>query len=62
MPITRSKQKWGIGQRVMVGFMTLTVKRLERTPRDGKPDIYHLEADNGKRYTFQPHYGLERVS
>lgn len=62
MPITKRKQSWAVGKRVKVGFLTLTVKRLEKTPGDGRPDIYHLEADNGKRYTFQPHYGLERVT
>lgn len=60
MPITRSKQSWTIGNRVKVGFMDLTVTSIEPTPGDGMPDIYHLEADNGRRYTFTPHYGLER--
>lgn len=61
MPITRTKQSWTIGARVKVGFLTLTVRELELTPGDGMPDIYHLEGENGRRYTFQPHYGLERV-
>lgn len=62
MPITKTKQNWAIGQSVKVGFLTLTVTGLEPTPGDGMPDIYHLEGAKGRRYTFQPHYGLERVS
>lgn len=61
MPITTSKQSWAIGTRVKVGFLTLTVLELEPTPGDGMPDIYHLEGEKGRHYTFQPHYGLERV-
>lgn len=62
MPITHSKQQWTVGSRVKVGFLTLTVTDLEPTPGDGMPDIYHLKADNGRRYEFRPHYGLERIS
>lgn len=62
MPITRSKQTWAVGERVKVGFMSLTVTGFEPTPGDYKPDMYHLESENGRTYTFTPHYGLERAS
>lgn len=62
MPITRSKQDWSVGAKVKVGFLTLTITRLEPTPGDGMPDIYHLTNGQGRQYTFTPHYGLERVS
>ena len=60
--ITRSKQNWAVGATVKVGFLSLTVTAIEPTPGDGRPDVYHLQSGKGTRYTFTPHYGLERVA
>jgi hypothetical protein len=60
--ITQSKQNWEVGQTVKVGFMTLTVKSIELTPGDYRPDVYHLESSKGVKYSFTPHFGLERES
>lgn len=59
--IKHSKQDWSVGAMVSVGFMSgLRVDRIELTPGDSKPDVYHLtKVSNGKRYAFRPHYGLE---
>ncbi len=62
MPITRSTQRWSVGEEVKVGFMRLTITAIEPTPGDGMPDVYHLTDDKDRHYTFTPHYGLERVS
>lgn len=59
--IKNSKQNWEIGQRVKVGFMSLTVIQKESTPGDYAPDAYFLKSDNGSFYTFVPHNGLMRV-
>lgn len=61
MPVQNSSQDWTVGKDVKVGFLTLTILSIEPTPGDGMPDIYHLEGARGRTYTFQPHYGLERV-
>jgi len=62
MPVKNSNQKWEEGQIVKVGFMQLRVLRLEPTPGDYRPDVYHLSNLAGdKNYTFTPHFGLERV-
>ena len=62
MAITRSAQKWEVGQTVKVGFMQLTVTGLIPTPDDYRPDVYELVSAKGQRYQFTPHYGLERVN
>jgi len=59
--ITKSKQDWNIGQTVKVGFLSLRVVAVEPTPGDYRPDIYHLENAKGVKYTFTPHFGLERA-
>lgn len=59
--ITRSQQKWEVGQTVRVGFMVLTVVEAIPTPGDYRPDQYRLVSAKGVEYTFTPHYGLERV-
>jgi len=41
--------------------MSLTVKSIEPTPGDYRPDVYHLVSAKGVNYTFTPHFGLERV-
>ena len=61
MAITRTNQNWEVGQMVKVGFMALKVISLEPTPGDYRPDIYHLESAKGIKYTFTPHFGLERA-
>lgn len=60
--ITNSKQVWQVGETVKVGFLALRITATEKTPGDGRPDIYHLTDKTGsKKYTFTPHFGLERV-
>jgi len=59
--IQNSKQDWSVGKTVKVGFMTLTVKELELTPGDFKPDAYILENQKGAQYRFVPHNGLEKL-
>lgn len=58
--ITRSQQKWEVGQSVKVGFLTLTVVSIEPTPGDYRPDIYHLVSAKGQKYAFTPHYGIDK--
>ena len=60
--IRKSAQDWSVGATVKVGFLTLRVVGSEATPGDYRPDRYTLESANGTRYTFTPHWGLERVS
>lgn len=61
--ITKSKQNWGVGQTVSVGFLQLTVQFAIVTPNDGLPDVYFLTNKAGdKLYRFTPHYGLERIT
>lgn len=55
--IQNTKQSWEVGNSVKVGFLTLRVVA-RRAVKDGMPDIYTLEAINGKRYEFIPHNGL----
>ncbi len=59
--ITHSQQSWAIGQRVKVGFLTLTVKAAIPTPGDMMPDKYILVSDKGVEYEFMPHWGLNRL-
>ena len=54
-------QRWEVGATVKVGFLSLEITGIELTPGDGRPDRYILQHANGKRYTFTPHYGLERI-
>ena len=58
---TRSKQDWSVGSTVKVGFLTLTITAIIPTPGDGLPDEYRLVSSTGKRYSFVPHHGLERI-
>lgn len=58
--INRTKQNWSIGEIVKVGFMKLKVLSA-RAEKDGLPDIYTLEAENGKKYEFIPHNGLYAI-
>ena len=58
--ISNSKQNWGIGQAVKVGFMTLTVVAAVPTPGDFAPDAYLLSR-NGTFYQFVPHNGLQKL-
>ena len=60
--VNRTSQKWEVGERVKVGFLTLTVQDKVYTPGHGMPDLYVLCSDKGKRYVFTPHYGLQKVS
>lgn len=58
--ISRSEQKWEVGQTVKVGFMQLTVLEAIPTPGDYRPDQYRLVSAKGVKYVFTPHFGLER--
>lgn len=61
--ITKTKQNWGIGQQVRVGFLTLIVQAAIATPNDGLPDVYFLTNQAGdKLYRFTPHCGIERIT
>lgn len=59
---TRNKNKdWTIGAKVNIGFMkNLTVMSVEAI-KDFMPDIYTLQASNGKMYEFIPHNGLRAL-
>ena len=60
--ITKSAQKWEIGQIVNVGFIKgLVVKERVATPGDYRPDLYVLWAPASNRfYSFVPHSGIVR--
>jgi len=58
--IKRTKQDWSVGNWVKVGFLKLKVLSA-RAEVDGLPDIYTLEAENGKKYEFIPHNGLYAI-
>lgn len=61
--ITKSKQKWEVGQKVNVGFLkNLTVIAKIPTPGDYAPDAYKLKSDKGIVYEFVPHKGLYRIN
>ena len=53
-------QDWTVGNRVKVGFLTLTVTGTK--PGDYQNTAYTLVSDKGVRYEFEPHYGLVRIS
>lgn len=58
--VKQNNQDWSIGAWVKVGFMKLKVMGV-RAEYDGLPDIYELEAENGKKYEFIPHNGLYAI-
>jgi hypothetical protein len=63
--ITNSKQQWQVGETVKVGFLTLRVTALEKTPGDYKPDAYllcGLGDKEDRKYRFVPHNGIERLN
>lgn len=61
--ITRTKQRWEVGQTVKVGFLSLVVKAAIATPGDFRPDAYLLANQAGTQlYKFVPHFGLEKIS
>lgn len=60
--ITRTTQRWEVGEMVKVGFLTLRITAKEPTPGDYMPDAYRLTDKTGtKTYRFVPHNGLERL-
>ena len=59
--ITNTNQDWSVGSVVRVGFLSLRVVASEATPGDYRPDRYILESAKGVRYSFTPHFGLERL-
>jgi hypothetical protein len=59
--ITRSKQNWGIGNTVKVGFMSLKILDCKKE-YDYLPDIYILVNEKtGDKYEFIPHNGLSKI-
>jgi len=59
--IINTRQNWGPGCIVKVGFLRLRVLSY-RAEYDGLPDIYTLESIDGtRRYEFIPHNGLTRL-
>lgn len=59
--ITRTKQNWGIGSKVNIGFMKGLEVVSMRSEKDDLPDIYTLKATSGKLYEFIPHNGLYAI-
>lgn len=62
--ITKTRQTWQVGETVKVGFLTLRVTGVEKTPGDYKPDAYLLCGLGDKvsnKYRFVPHHGIERL-
>lgn len=57
-----AKQNWAVGNKVKVGFLTLTVLEKVPTPGDWLPDAYVLKNDSGTFYRFVPHNGLSRCA
>ena len=51
----RATQAWVVGQTVNVGFL----KGLTIT--EDCNGFYRLQAQNGNRYEFEPHFGIRRV-
>ena len=61
MTVKRSKQSWNIGDKVNIGFMRdLEILEIQAI-YDFKPDIYILQNNQGVKYTFTPHHGIERL-
>lgn len=60
--ITKTRQNWSVGSLVRVGFLSLRVIAVVRTPGDFRPDQYGLESLDGRKwYRFTPHNGIARV-
>jgi hypothetical protein len=57
--ITDSRQEWGIGCEVRVGFLRFRIIDIVATPGNYAPDAYILENAKGEPYTFVPHKGLQ---
>lgn len=51
-------QKWGVGEKVNVGFL----RDLEIAEVYTAPERYTLIGANGAKYEFQPHYGAVRIN
>jgi len=61
MGVKNSRQNWGIGEIVKVGFLKLRILGMKSIV-DGLPDIYELENLKGdKRYEFTPYNGLVKI-
>lgn len=59
--ITNTRQRWEIGSRVTVGFLTgLTVLAI-KSEKDWLPDIYLLRKGQAY-YEFIPHNGIKRIT
>jgi hypothetical protein len=61
--IINTNQKWIVGHSVKVGFMTLNVRAVIKTPGDYLPDAYILSNLRGdKLYKFIPHNGCQAIT
>lgn len=62
--LTKSKQKWQIGETVKVGFISgFEVVACIPTPGDYAPDTYALwQPSTDRFYRFVPHNGLTRCA
>jgi hypothetical protein len=61
--ISNTKQNWIVGHAVKVGFMTLNVRAVIKTPGDYLPDAYILSNLRGdKLYKFVPHNGCQAIT
>jgi hypothetical protein len=59
--ITNTIQKWEPGERVKVGFLTLTVLENIGSQHSGDPETYRLvNPKTTKTYRFTPYLGLQR--
>ena len=57
-------RNWKVGEIVTIGFMLLTVARVETLDeREDRflPRKVFLEGEKGETYTFTPYCGLERT-
>ena len=61
--ISNTNQNWIVGHTVKVGFMTLNVRAVIKTPGDYLPDAYILSNLRGdKLYKFIPHNGCQAIT
>lgn len=61
--ISNTRQNWIVGHTVKVGFMSLNVRAVIKTPGDYLPDAYILSNLRGdKLYKFVPHNGCQAIT
>ena len=62
MAITKTEQKWYVGNTVQAGFVKGEIIDGPIQRKDLLPDIYVVRGKNGQLYTFIPHNGVRRLS